>query len=313
MLEDSPDPDINVRDLFSLWAPLCSINFSDIDCYADLEVAFQEELDWLKIVTTCFLSTGNNNLFSGWAQHHVSYNRGLVHLPGINTILPLLGNKVNTLQMQSHCMMLNVNSIQVLNPDQTPVDVSDQSVYALSKELQFRYPDIFGDYVPSMGALHIEQSLLVIEILNQHKFTSIGLSAVVDVNNTKRARYCVQITLCVLYSLLDNSMLPAYEWLRLKSKSNQMCFIWKVIMDILIQILIFVRSIRAGDVLLFTQVLTKLMKWYFIFDHVHYARWLSVHLFDLLTLHVKYPDVYSCLLRGSFVFQKSSREFHVLL
>ena len=46
--------------------------------YADLEVAFQEELDWLKIVNTCFLSTGNNNLFPGWAQHHASYKRGHV-------------------------------------------------------------------------------------------------------------------------------------------------------------------------------------------------------------------------------------------
>ena len=86
--------------------------------------------------------------------------------------------------------------------------VSAQPVYALSKELQFRYPDIFGDYVPLMGALHIEQPFLVIrgkqiagsgliEILNQHKFTTIGLSAVVDVNNIKR--YSVQITLCTLF------------------------------------------------------------------------------------------------------------------
>ena len=80
-------------------------------------------------------------------------------------------------------------------------------------------------------------------------------------------------------------------------------------MDIQIQILIFVRSIREGNFLLFTQLLRKLMKWYFIFDNVHYACWLSVHLFDLLILHIKYPDVYSYLLRGSFAFHKSSREF----
>ena len=81
-------------------------------------------------------------------------------------------------------------------------------------------------------------------------------------------------------------------------------------MDIQIQILIFLCSIR-GNFLLFTQVLRKLMKWYLIFDHVHYAHWF-VQLFDLLTLHVKYPDVYSYLLRGSFAFQKSSREFSII-
>ena len=58
--------------------------------------------------------------------------------------------------------MLNMNLINVLNPDQTPMDVSDQPVYASLKELKFRYPDIFGDYIPLMGALHIEHSLLVI-------------------------------------------------------------------------------------------------------------------------------------------------------
>ena len=96
------------------------------------------------------------------------------------------------------------------------MDVSDQPVYALSKEMQFRYPDIFGDYVPLMGALHIEQSLLVIhgqlisgycliKILSLHKFTTIRLSTGVDVNNIKRARYCVQITLCTEFIIRKSS------------------------------------------------------------------------------------------------------------
>ena len=83
--------------------------------------------------------------------------------------------------MQSH-MILNINSTQVLNPSQTPVDVSDCPVYALTKELQWHYPNKFGNYFSLMGSLHIEQSLLIIliegpglpEILEQHKFSTIG-------------------------------------------------------------------------------------------------------------------------------------------
>ena len=46
---------------------------------------------------------------------------------------------------------MNMKWTAVLNPGQTHVDVSDQLVYALIKELQFRHPQ-----------LPIEHSLLVI-------------------------------------------------------------------------------------------------------------------------------------------------------
>ena len=80
------------------------------------------------------------------------------------------------------------------SPGQTPVDVSDQPVYALTKKLQFRHPEMFSQYFPIFGQLYIEQSLLVIhgqlikdsglvQILTENKFSIIGLSAVIDVNS----------------------------------------------------------------------------------------------------------------------------------
>ena len=39
--------------------------------------------------------------------------------------------------------------------------------------------------------------------------------------------------------------------------------------------------------------LKNLMKWFFAMDHYHYARWLSVHLFYLVNLHLNCPDVYN--------------------
>ena len=180
--------------------------------------------------------------------------------------------------------------------------------------------------MPLFGGLNIEQSLLVMhgqlidgsglmDILNQHKFSTIGLSAVVDVNSIKRARYCVQVTLCALYikvkyaAVNNNSSLPPYEWLRLKSKESETCFFWKMVMDFQINILIFVRSIREGNFKLYVEVIRKLMKWYFILDRYNYARWLSVHLFDLMTMEVRYPDVYDSMVSGCFSFQKTNHEF----
>ena len=128
--------------------------------------------------------------------------------PGINTILPLLRDKVSTFNMQAHLIQLNVKWTAVFG--QIPVDVSNQPVYALTKELQFHHPEMFSQYFPIFGQPHIEQSLLVIhgqliegselvQILTENKFFMIGLSAVTDVNNTKRARYTLQITLYALF------------------------------------------------------------------------------------------------------------------
>ena len=49
------------------------------------------------------------------------------------------------------------------------------------------------------------------------------------------------------------------------------------------------------------------MKWFFAFDHFNYARWGSVHLFDLMTLFC--PDVYEEFMKANFSFQKTSRVF----
>ena len=84
------------------------------------------------------------------------------------------------------------------------VDVSDQPVYALTKELQFCNQEIFCQSFPIFRQLHIDQSLLVIhgqliegsglvKILTESKFSVIGLSAVVDVNNIKRPRYTFKL------------------------------------------------------------------------------------------------------------------------
>ena len=334
-LSPLPAEYINVKDMFPsqpksgrLWAPLCTVHFQDITEFIDSTVAMFDEIAWLELVVKVVGNSNSNasDLAPGWAQHHASQKRSVVQPPGVNTISPLLRDKVSTLKMQTHCMLLNINSTKVLNPNQTPVDVSDQPVYALTKEAQYRFPTVFSEYVPLLGGLHIEQSLLslhseliigsgLLEILNQLNFSTIGVSAVVDVNSIKRARYCIQVTVSALYRKLkdacdiDGTTLPPYEWLSLKSKKSKSLFFWNMVLDFQLNILIFVRSMREGDFKLYVEILRKLIKWYFIFDKVHYSRWLSVHIFDLMTMEIKFPDVYENMVGGCFSFQKSSREF----
>ena len=198
-----------------LWAPPFP-TFSESTEFSTFDNAVFDELSWLMKFNTLMNSTSEEYVIlpPGWSAHHASQKRGFKHPPGINTILPLLRDKVHTLNTQGHIMSMNKQWTEILNPGQTPVDVSDQPVYALTKELQFRYPDKFSKYFPVFGQLHIEQSLLVVhgqlvngsgllEILTQNKFSMIGLSAVVDVNNLKKARYSVQVTLCTLFTKLQ--------------------------------------------------------------------------------------------------------------
>ena len=50
----------------------------------------------------------------------------------------------------------------------------------------------------------------------------------------------------------------------------------------------------------------------FCSDRTHYSRWLSVHLFDLLTLHEIHPDVLDELKTGKFAFQKTDAMFSLM-
>ena len=86
-----------------------------------------------------------------------------------------------------------------------------------------------------------------------------------------------------------------------------------MVLDLEVEILIFVRSIREGNFPLYVQSLRSLVKWFFALDHFNYARWIVVHVFDLISLHITHPDVYEQMLKGSFSFAISKRPFSQIL
>ena len=125
-----------------LWAPLRSINVSidnDSDTDSELKLiddALNDELQWLCIVVAAL--DNESLIVPGWSRYHASCKRKSIDPPGISTILPLLRDKIHTLNMQADCMLLNINSVKVLNEGQTPVDIYDQALFALSMEAKHR-------------------------------------------------------------------------------------------------------------------------------------------------------------------------------
>ena len=71
----------------------------------------------------------------------------------------------------------------------------------------------------------------------------------------------------------------------------------------------FIRSDGEGNFRLYILALRKLIKWYFIFHKFNFSRWLSVHLFDLMTVETMFLDIYENFNKGFVTFQKSENQF----
>ena len=104
----------------------------------------------------------------------------------------------------------------------------------------------------------------------------------VNVNHIKKARYCLQVSVCVIYIKLKEahsatgSIWSPMEWLKSKTEENQMCHYWNMILCLQIDILLFIRSIRVSDFHIYVHCVSRIslsgfLRW---IDGL-YARWLS--------------------------------------
>ena len=76
------------------------------------------------------------------------------------------------------------------------------------------------------------------EILEACSLAIIGVGAVVDVNDIKRARYCVQVTLSSLYRKMvdavkaDGSTLDLWKWLEEKLLLSSKAHYWSWLINL---------------------------------------------------------------------------------
>ena len=137
-------------------------------------------------------------------------------------------------------------------------------------------------------------------------------------HHLKRTRYTHQVFLLAL-AILKNE---AYthegsgtqgSWEEaMKMKSKMLAYCQCMVMDIELLHCRFVRSLRKGDFALYVQVIDELCDYIFIWNQVHYSRWLPVHVKDMVELEWKHPDVQSEFMKGNFVVQKSPRKFSLI-
>ena len=74
----------------------------------------------------------------------------------------------------------------------------------------------------------------------------------------------------------------------------------------------FIRSLLQADFQQYVQALGKLVPWLFAMGHTNYARWLPVHIRDMVLLETQHPDSHEEFMNGHFVVQKTANVFSTI-
>ena len=140
----------------------------------------------------------------------------------------------------------------------------------------------------------------------------------VSVSQIISAPYLLQVCLCAEHKLMtvvfdsSDSTDDIRNWMKKKASESLMFRYWKMIFDLQILILMFIRLEREQDFALYVQVLKPIVKYIFAFSHYNYARWLTIHVDDLMKLELVCPNVYKEFCSGKFVVQKTINPFSAI-
>ena len=108
----------------------------------------------------------------------------------------------------------------------------------------------------------------------------------------------------------DSSQKPSFhEFKQQKNgRTTSVPFLIQVL-ELELDVLQCVRSIREGNFELYIHMLGKLVPWFFSMGHTHYARWVPVHIRDMLLLQERNADVHREFMNGKFVITKTQNLF----
>lgn len=286
------------------------------------------EYQWLQKV--CLSMDTEEAVSLSWPAHHASMERNPHFEISLSAMMPLFPESAHSVAMIKHAMDLVKATTTFLNPGQVPVMAVDQPLFAIAKQVQWKWPDLYGDMVIMFGGLHLEMCALKMlgEILKDSGWTmalteaevaSAGTAdSFISASHVKRTRIAHQVTACSLYQLCktaydkylqeaEDADVESFEqWIsRRESESPQFHF-WNLVLRLELLVLLFIRSYRESNFELYKDVLQELLPFFFALDHIHYARWISVHLRDMETLD---GSIYAQFAQGKFTVHKTARPF----
>ncbi len=269
-----------------------------------------------------------------WSAHFASLQKSAPRPAAITSLLPLFRDNAHSVSMVKHGMNLLVKTTEHLNPGQVPVMTLDQPLFAIAKKIQWTWPAYGEDkFVLLMGGLHIEMALLAAigdflkgsgwaEMLAEAGVTTEGRAeAVQKGTQTSRAQWAHQVSYAALFVLVirayheenqGKESPPFDSWCAAKAKNHPHFNYWFIALKQEDLFLRFLHSQRNGQYPEYLQSLAESIKAMFEMDHHHYARWLSVHVSDLLNLPNRCPAIHAEFIKGNFVTQKSQQQFSLI-
>jgi hypothetical protein len=327
--------------------PVASVNKDssvpkvDITFVENTELCFKtltEEYEWLDKVSS-IVNTDSTELINNcsWAAYHASLQPDRGNCCDVSILLPLFRDPAHSPAMLCHTMTIVASAVRRVNPGQVPVLTLDQPLYTLAKQIQWNWPEKFGEkeFVLVLGGLHIEMAFMktigdwldgsgwTTALVNAN-ITSVGRSeSMLHASHVSRTRHVHQVTAASLYVLQqqsymdyvdsrDNAQTPVLnftDWCEYQCKLYPMFQYWHITLQLQLTLLVFVRSVREANFLLYVESLAKLLPWFFALNHHHYARWCSVHLRDMRALHSTHPDIAKAFTSGMFTVNTTGRPF----
>ena len=267
---------------------------------------------------------------SSWAVYH-SKCREPATCKDTSAMMPILRDDSKSPATIKHLINVLIQSINFLNPGQTAVIGLDQPLYALAKRIQWHQPLLYGEkkLVVMLGALHIEMVMLscIGDLLQDSGWTialsnsgvtSPGNDSLLTGHNVAKTKYTHQVTALALHRLMkiayENSSLKnekSFEtWRADMEKENPQFRFWSIVLKIEMDYLMFLRSIRSSNFGLYVASIGKFLPWIFVFDHVHYARWLTIHHYDMEVLKETNPEIYHEFnTNGNFTVKRTKNRF----
>ncbi|KAK3910810.1 putative 1-aminocyclopropane-1-carboxylate oxidase [Frankliniella fusca] len=271
-----------------------------------------------------------------WAAHHAKFDDTSEKCKATIAVLPVFYEVAHTSDMMLHCMNIVKSAVNHINKEQTPVIVADQALYCILKQIQFRFPDTHGEgqFCILMGGLHIEMAFLRalghwldgsgwVHTLVEAEVTTTGRAeSMLTVSHVARTRYCHEVTAATLYSLqrkaydsfMGDTDDPATfeQWREEKCKSTPQFKYWDLTLRLQLILLQFVRAERTANFQLYIESLSMMAPWFFALDHTNYARWLPIHIKDLVMLKESNPNLHREFQKGHFVARKTCNLFSAL-
>ena len=294
------------------------------------------EFKWLQHVKQSHTNEITKHTTLSWASYHAHHNTDLTVTPSVNAMLPLFPDESSSPAMLRHCLDVIQEAVQHINPGQVPVVNVDQPLFAKMKQIQWAMPELYGEdkFVVMLGGFHSEWTLYKalghwlegsgwVEALVQADVASSGTAeSFLKATHVLKTRNAHQVTAGALYVLLtaayndylsnyleDDEPMDFNGWILLQRRDNPQFLYWFITLELELLALAFVRSLRTGDFQMYLDILPHIVPWFFSLNHTHYARWMSVHLTDMVSLESKHPDVAAEFKKGKFTMSNSQRSF----